>query len=190
MTKTISDDRLQRFFLQCARKSFWQLGLNNPAVIDYVATMLTTFARADHLYRLHAPSGRRLDSVTEMVEHYHSDPATPQSKVLREREMRQYIGDYTLFMSGLFRSFIEKRGVLSYYVEQGRRSYWKVSEVDLAFYHTGFLLFQELSRNFECYAGALDYMRQACFATTPETRPFGQFLHHVDGWVKTHLSEN
>jgi hypothetical protein len=190
MAKITLDDHLQQFFSQCARKSFWQLGLNNPAVIDYIATMLTTFSRSEHLYCLHAPSGRQLDTITEMLEHYQSDTAVPRPDILREREMRQYIGDYALFMSGLFRSFIEKRGVLSYYVEQGRRSYWKVSELDLALYRTGFLLFQELSRNFERYAGALDYMRQACFATTPETRPFGQFLYHVDGWVKTHLSEN
>lgn len=190
MAKTISDERLKGFFLQCARKSFWQLGLNNPTVIEYVATMLTTFARAEHLYRLHVPSGRRLDSVTEMLDYYRSDPSTPQSHVLREREMRQYIGDYTLFMSGLFRSFVEKRGILSYYVEQGRHSYWKVSELDLALYHTGFLLFQELSNNFECYADALDYMRQACFATPPNSGAFGQFLRRVDGWVKIQLSDN
>ena len=93
-------------------------------------------------------------------------------------------------MSGLFRSYSEKTGVLDYYFQEGSRSYWKVSELDLALYQTGFLLFQELSKNFEYYSGALDYMRKACFAAGPGEDPFGQFLHQVEGWIKVNLSEN
>src|SRR3954453_8095851 len=162
MGKTISDDRLKAFFFECARKSFWQLGLNDQAVIEYIANVLTDFAHTDQLYRLQAPSGRRLDTVGEMLSARTAPPSSgrPQLPVLREREMRKYVGDYTLFMSGLFRSYIEKTGVFDYYIQEGRRSYWKVSELDLALYQTGFLLFQELSKNFEYYSGALDYMRK------------------------------
>ena len=192
MGKTISDDRLKAFFFECARKSFWQLGLNDQAVIEYIANVLTAFAHTDQLYRLQAPSGRRLDTVVEMLCARTAPPssATPQLPVLREREMRKYVGDYTLFMSGLFRSYIEKTGVFDYYIQEGRRSYWKVSELDLALYQTGFLLFQELSKNFEYYSGALDYMRKACFTTGPGNNPFDQFLRQVEGWMKDNLSDN
>jgi hypothetical protein len=192
MGKTISGDRLKVFFFECARKSFWDLGLNDQAVIEYIANVLTAFAHTDQLYRLRAPSGRRLDSVVEMLSAPATPPSspTPQPPVLREREIRKYVGDYTLFMSGLFRSYIEKTGVLDYYVQEGRRSYWKVSELDLALYQTGFLLFQELSKNFEYYSGALDYMRKACFATRPGENPFDQFLRQVEGWMKDNLSNN
>jgi hypothetical protein len=190
MGKTISGDRLKSFFFECARKSFWELGLNDHAVIEYIASVLTAFAHTDQLYRLRAPSGRRLDSVVEMLSAHAAAPPTPQPRVMREREMRKYVGDYTLFMSGLFRTFIEKHGVLDYYLQEGRRSYWKVSELDLALYHTGFLLFQELSKNFECYSGALDYMRKAYFAPGAGGDPFGQFLRQVEGWMKANLSDN
>jgi hypothetical protein len=192
MGKTISGDRLKVFFFECARKSFWELGLNDQAVIEYIANVLTAFAHTDQLYRLRAPSGRRLDSVVEMLSARAAttSAAMPQPPVLREREMRKYVGDYTLFMSGLFRSYIEKTGVLDYYMQEGRRSYWKVSELDLALYQTGFLLFQELSKNFEYYSGALDYMRKACFAAGPGDDPFGQFLRQVEGWIKVTLSDN
>ena|SRR2546427_2757001 len=192
MGKTISGDRLKVFFFECARKSFWELGLNDQAVIEYIANVLTAFAHTDQLYRLRAPSGRRLDSVVEMLSARAAttSSATPQPPVLREREMRKYVGDYTLFMSGLFRSYIEKTGVLDYYMQEGRRSYWKVSELDLSLYQTGFLLFQELSKNFECYSGALDYMRKACFAAGPGEDPFGQFLRQFEGWIKVNLSDN
>jgi hypothetical protein len=152
--------------------------------------MLTAFARSDQLYRLQAADGHRIDSVVEMLTAQPEafDPLQPPVK--KERELRRYVGDYTLFMSGLFRSYIEKTGVLDYYVQEGRRSYWKVSEFDLALYQTGFLLFQELSKNFEYYSGALDYMRKACFAQSPGSDPFGQFLRQIEGWMKIGLSRN
>jgi hypothetical protein len=190
MGNTISRDRLQSFFFACARKSFWDLGLNDPKVIDYVANVLTSFARTDQLYTLRTPTGRRLDSVVEMLSAQADASSPPQPPVVRERELRKYVGDYTLFMSGLFRSYVEKRGFLDYYLQEGRRSYWKVSELDLALYQTGFLLFQELSKNFEYYSGALDYMRKACFAQAGSENPFDQFLHQMEGWIKVHLSDN
>jgi hypothetical protein len=190
MGKTITGDRLTSFFFECARKSFWDLGLHDEMIIEYVSNMLSAFAHSDQLYRLRTQDGRRLDSIVEML-NLHLTTTTPQQPfVKREREIRKYVGDYTLFMSGLFRSYIEKTGVLDYYLQEGRRSYWKVSELDLALYQTGFLLFQELSKNFEYYSGALDYMRKAFFTPHVGENPFGQFLRQVEGWMKVGLSDN
>ncbi len=189
MSRQISLDRLRSFFLELARRSFGELGLGDRQVVEYVADVLTNFARADSLYRVRSASGRRLDSVVEIL--VQTRPQTlRQTEVLREREIRKYLGDYTLFMSGIFRGYVEKIGVLDYYLEEGSRSYWKVSELDLALYRTGFLLFQELSKNFEYYSGALDYMRKAHFAPQPGEDPFGQFLKQVEGWIKVGLSNN
>lgn len=190
MGKTIAGDRLKSFFLQCAQQSFHELGLTDRPIIEYVATVLTTFAHSDQLYRIQAPNGRRRDSVVEMLSTWLTPNSGTQPTVQREREFRKYVGDYTLFMSGLFRTHIEQHGVLDYYLQEGRRSYWKVSELDLALYHTGFFLFQELSKNFEHYSGALDYMCKAHFAPAPGEDPFGQFLRKVEGWMKTNLSDN
>jgi hypothetical protein len=182
-------DRLQSFFLQLARKSFWDLGMADDKVVEYVAGVLTDFARTDSLYRIRSTSGRSLDSVVEILTE--TQPQTlQQSQMHQEREVRKYLGDYTLFMSGIFRTHVEKSGVLDYYMEEGRRSYWKVSQLDLSLYRAGFFLFQELSKNFEYYSGALDYMRKAHFASPPGEDPFGQFLKQVEGWIKTSLSNN
>lgn len=190
MRKTIAGSQLKSFFLECTHRSFGDLGLHDNTVIEYISDVLTVFARSDQLYRLHTAEGRRLDSVVEILTSQAEVPNPPQPPVKKERELRRYVGDYTLFMSGMFRSYIEKTGVLEYYVQEGRRSYWKVSEFDLALYQTGFLLFQELSKNFEYYSGALDYMRKACFAQSPGADPFGQFLHQIEGWMKIGISQN
>ena len=190
MEKMIAPDRLQPFFLECARRSFHELGLHDPPIIEYVANVLTTFARSDQLYRLQTPSGKRLESVVEMLSTALTPAGDARLPVQRERELRKYVGDYALFMSGLFRTATDRRGVLDYYFQEGRRSYWKVSELDLALYQTGFLLFQELSKNFEYYSGALDYMRKAYFTPMPGEDPFRQFLRNVEGWMKVSLSGN
>jgi hypothetical protein len=155
-----------------------------------VSGMLAAFAHSDQLYRLRTVDGQKIDTLVEMFNSQLEISAPQQPRLQRERELRKYVGDYTLFMSGVFRSYIEKTGVLDYYLLEGRRSYQKVSELDLSLYQTGFLLFQNLSENFEYYSGALDYMRKACFAPAGGENSFGQFLRQVDGWMKVGFSPN
>lgn len=189
MEKRLSTNQLQDFFHDLTLQSFWQLGINDATVARYVADVLTDFARTDNLYRFRPHPGKKLDSVVE-IQAKSRPEAKAESRLLRERALRKYLGDYTLFMSGIFRAYVEGRGFLDYYLQEGRRSYWTVSELDLSLYRTGFILFQELSNKFEYYSGALDYMRKAHFAADQGEDPFSGFLTQVEGWVKKNLTEN
>ena len=189
MEKRLSSDRLHDFFSNVIRQSFWQLGINDATVVGYVADVLTDFAKSDNLYRMRASGGRKVESVVEMLADRSSE-AADESQILRERSVRKYVGDYALFMSGIFRSYVEGRGYLQYYISEGSRSYWTLSELDLSLYRTGFILFQELSKKFEYYSGALDYTRKAYFAPEPGEDPFAGFLRQVEGWMKVNLTEN
>ena len=189
MEKGITSDRLQGFFLSLTRQSFWQLGINDATVAGYVADVLTDFASTDSLYRVRTRAGKKLDSVVQNLAQKRPEE-TQENSILKERALRKYLGDYTLFMSGIFRSYVEGKGFLDYYLEEGRRSYWTVSELDLSLYRTGFILFQELSKKFEYYSGALDYMRKTYFAPEPGEDPFAGFLKRIEGWMKGHLTEN
>jgi len=66
----------------------------------------------------------------------------------------------------------------------------KVSELDLSLYRTGYFLYQELSKKFEYYSGALDYTRKAYFASAPGEDPFAGFMRQVEGWIKVNITEN
>lgn len=189
MEKKISSERLQSFFLALTRQTFWQLGIFDATVAGYVADVLADFARADSLYRMRSRTGKRLDSVVEILAETRPETMR-QEGLLRERAIRKYVGDYALFMSGLFRSYVETKGFLDYYLREGSRSYWTVSELDLSLYRTGFILFQELSRKFEYYSGALDYMRKAYFASEAGEDPFSGFLRRVEGWIKVNITPN
>jgi len=189
MEKAVSKDRLNGFFLDMTRRSFFELGINDAQVTRYVADVMSDFAHTDKLYRVHSRSGRRLDSVVEILAAAEEAPSG-ETPLMRERRLRKYLGDYTLFMSGFFRSHVERGGFLDYYLKEGRASYWTVSELDLSRYRTGFVLFQELSEKFEYFSGALDYMQKAYFAPGPGRDPFAGFLKRIEGWMKVSVSDN
>src|SRR3989338_4394505 len=131
MEKKISGDRLQSFFLNMTRQSFWQLGINDATVAQYVADVLTDFASTDSLYRIRSRAGKKSGSVVEILAE--KQPETnEESRLLRERALRKYLGDYTLFMRRRLSSFVEGKGFLDSYLQEGRRSYWTVSELDLS----------------------------------------------------------
>lgn len=184
MEKPIASVALHEFFLDTTQRCFQELAVGDDSVIGYIAAVLTEFARSDRLYMLRTARGRAVDDVGDMRR------SADRTAALRARAARKYLGDYALFMTGLFRTHVESRGALGYYVEEGQRSYRAVSELDLSLFRTGFLFFEQLAENFEHYSGALDYMRKAHFAGPPGQNPFAEFLRHVEGWITTGLSDN
>ena len=184
-----SNNSLEGYFLQVVRQSFCQVGIYDATVAQYIAQVLAEFALAENLYRMRGRGGRKIDSVVEMLAHAPTMPAD-EAAVLRQRMLRKYVGDYALFMSGVFRKYIDGKGSLDFYIQEGSRSYWTVSELDLALYRTGYYLYQELSTKFEYYSGALDFMRKSYFAAAPGEDPFAGFLRQINGWMKIHTSHN
>ncbi|HTN70235.1 MAG TPA: hypothetical protein VMO00_04025, partial [Methylomirabilota bacterium] len=67
MDKKAPDNKLQSFFLNVVRQSFWQLGINDATVAGYVADVLTEFARSDNLFQMRSRGGKKVDSVVEML---------------------------------------------------------------------------------------------------------------------------
>ena len=189
MEKPLQSVRLHEFFLRTTDQSFRELGVGDEHVIGYVAAVLTEFARSDRLYALRTQRGRAIDGVADIRRATKSIPSG-QAQALRARAAQKYVGDYTLFMTGLFRTHVESHGALGYYVEEGQRSYRAVSALDLTLLRTGYFLFEELAVNFEHYSGALDYMRKAYFTPQPGQSPFAEFLRQVEGWVTSGLSDN
>lgn len=190
MLQHSSPQKLHGFFFELVRKSFNQLGMGDRDTAEYVASVLAEFSHSSNWLRIRDAEGRRLTSAVEMIlarEHPELDKA---ARVNSERSLRKYIGDYTLFMSGLFRRFVEHGGYLNYYLEEGARSYRTVSALDVSLYRPGFLIFEELSKDFEAYSGALDFMRKCYFTPAPNEDPFAGFFRQIEGWVRHGLSEN
>jgi hypothetical protein len=84
------------------------LGIRNTEIADYIALLLANFARTENLYRIRDFRGRRLETGVEML--LEANLSWYSEQWDREKEIRKHIGDYILFMVGIFREWVEKRG--------------------------------------------------------------------------------
>jgi hypothetical protein len=135
--------------------------------------MCTRFARTEHLF----PRGTavpRLETVVDMlleIQHAWRDD-TPDFRPEHEVAVRRHIGDYTLFMTGLFPERVHRTASMSYYVSEGKRAYRFVSEHDRARGAASAAPpYRRLAERFEGYMRALDYARRAYFVD-PTLPPF------------------
>jgi hypothetical protein len=170
---------LQRFFDRSITASFRDLAMREEPAVTYLADLLTRFARTDALF----PRGvadTRLETVVDLLLEAQAVWDTTASSFQPEREVtvRRHIGDYTLFMTGLFPERVERIASTRYYVDQGKRAYQFVSEHDRASGRpteaAGGPLFRRLAERFERYAAALDYTRRVHFAGHPSHPFFGR----------------
>ena len=84
----------------------------------------------------------------------------PHFDPLRERDVRQHIGDYTLFMTGIFREHVERRASTGFYVREGKRAYQVVAAFERSALKPDARLFAALADRFEGYVSALQYLKR------------------------------
>ncbi len=164
---------LQRFFENAVRRSLDDLARRDDPASGYLADLLTRFARIENLYPRGVRSPRLesvVDALLEIQEAW--DDTSPSFQPEREVALRRHIGDYTLFMMGLFQERVERMAGSRYYIAEGKRAYRFVAEHRRA--ETGesrAQLFRRLADQFEGYVTVLDYARKVHFRGPPD-HPF------------------
>jgi len=165
---------LRAFFDRAIQASFHDLAIGNDPASPYLADLLTRFARTENLYP-RGTSAPRLETVVDLL--LEAGTAWDGSSFQPEHEITvsRHIGDFTLFMTGIFRERVERTASIGYYVGQGKRAYHFVSEHGRATSRADAAatapLFRRLADRFEGYAGALDYTRRVYFVDHP-AHPF------------------
>lgn len=142
------------------------LPLRDPDVAHYVSELLTDFTHVDNLYRIRDARRQPLDDVGRML--VESNPLLEASSFDREREVRKHIGDYTLFMTGIFPESVSlsrrrrqmRLDAFVDYVKVGKESYAIVSSFDQFEYRDEAPLFRCLSENFELCIYGLNLVKQ------------------------------
>lgn len=170
--RTRAGVELRRFFDRVIRASFHDLALDGDPAVPYLADLLTRFARTENLY----PRGvalPRLESVVDMLVDigaaWHADP--PDFRPEHEITVRRHIGDYTLFMTGIFPERVARAAGTGFYIAQGKYAYRFVSEHARASSRGVVAPYRRLAERFEHYASALDYTRRVHFFDAPH-HPF------------------
>ena len=152
---------LESFFQQAVRNSYeGKLGLHDPDVTGYVARLLCEFSESEKLYKVRDEVGRPIEELTEMMQA--SDPVHGTAASFdAERAMRKHIGDYALFVAGMYPEALgSNRRLRRHYpslgelIHAGKESYFIVSKFNLFEYEQEAPLFARLSDRFErCILG-------------------------------------
>ncbi|HEU5413827.1 MAG TPA: hypothetical protein VFW31_08725 [Candidatus Angelobacter sp.] len=146
---------LQQFFNHIVERNYEDVGIRQPEVHAYVATLLTEFCEVENLYKIKNADGRPLADMGEML--LESDPIYgPAPSFDRERQVRKHIGDYSLFFSGMFPESINHHRLRKYrleglldFVKAGKESYYIVSKFEHFEYAKVAPLFRRMSQEFE-----------------------------------------
>jgi hypothetical protein len=138
-------------FRTLTEMSFEHIDLHDRDLIRYVADLLVEFIHVDNLFRLRDQQGRRLEHLVDMLLDLRDQAPAD------EREARKHIGDYTLFIVGLYpESLTRRRRAVTpeYYIAQGKEAYLIVAEMDRT--KPTETLFRKLSDQFEYCVTALN----------------------------------
>jgi len=140
--------------------------------------ILARFLHVDQLYRIRDARGRPLADVAEMLTDGQGPGVFPE---LRALGLQRHIGDYTLFILGLFPESLERvrrdwrrrdavmiqvgglvvpfRDPTDYYQHAGRRAYGQAAEIGRECGLPEADVFHKLSRYFPAYSQVMNLVR-------------------------------
>jgi len=159
---------LRRLFRTLTERTFSQtLGWREADVIGYVSDVLVDFIHTENLYRIRNARGHRVEDVAEML--LEGDVLHRAGSLDRERQVQKHIGDFTLFLTGLFPEYVRRmktRRILASpdafldYMHVGKRAYGVVAAHTEAAHTEAAPLFRKLSENFELCVYGLGNVRR------------------------------
>lgn len=166
------DHPLRRLFAGLTEQTFLTtLGVGDPQVVDYLASLLSRFIHMDAVYRLRNVRGERLEEVADMMLDAQAMPPEGRTR----REVHRHIGDFTLFWTGVYPEALKRlRNVFSKdhfidYCEQGKRSYYIASTFEDEPYRDEAPVLRRLSDEFELVAYGLNQVRREWERSQPST---------------------
>jgi hypothetical protein len=152
---------LESFFNSVVQSTFeTKLGLHDPEMIAYVTRLLCEFSEPDSVFRLHDATGKRIETLEEMVRA--SDPVHGTAASFEEeREVRKYICDYALFVAGMCHDVVKPDSssqqdgpTLAELIEVGKESCYIVSQFNVFEFEKEAPLFVRLTKEYErCILG-------------------------------------
>jgi hypothetical protein len=147
---------LPLFCYVVVRHALQSVGETDRSIADYVSSILIHFGTRDRAHRVSEADDEVYDTLTALLE----DVDGPD--VRRNFLVRQHLGNYALWLSGLYPDWIEQRRWrrggpdLDYYEELGRRGFQLAADHRFAHENGLDALFREVSERFAVLRVALN----------------------------------
>ncbi|HZI31751.1 MAG TPA: hypothetical protein VFF11_05385 [Candidatus Binatia bacterium] len=174
------------YFYILVRQVFKRAGIVDRSVADYVAEVLAEFARSERSRCVLPGQANALDYFFEMLS------ALQTADDHTSFHIRAHIGNYSLFLSGVFPDRIrvraERRGFpdLKYYVALGRTHFRVASDHRLAQRYELSDIFNTLSERFETTRLALNDISDRLFTMNAEDYSLDRLLNACGGNAGKH----
>lgn len=157
---------LRRWFSGLVESAMYtEIGTGDPALVDYLAELLTEFIHTDRIFAVRDETGRPIDQISDMLElTVRADPNLPPPS--RERLVHRHIGDYTLFWTGIYPENLkrlcarDRKDHFIDYFRQGKKSYAIASELSGETLRPPASLLRRLSDQFEFCVHGLGIVRR------------------------------
>ena len=143
-----------RLFRTLTERAMNRAQIPDSQIIMYVSDMLLHFLHAENLYPYRGDAGEKVCHVTDLIEM--AEQATEQ-----RQEIYQYLGDYLLFVLGVFPESLEKPRRTSspaFYAYHGRRSYLAASELQR--HSDSIHLYRKMAAQFERCVLGLNWFKE------------------------------
>ncbi|MGD8453114.1 MAG: hypothetical protein PVJ57_14950 [Phycisphaerae bacterium] len=158
------EDELRRLFAALVEQAFYEeLGLCAPGVTEYLGRLLADFIHVDRIYRMRDVDGEAIRDISRLQAEASLDPDADAT--CRERIIHRYIGDFSLFWTGLYPEALRPRagsGIdrVRAYMLQGKLGYGIAGELSGEEDAPPAHLLLELSDQFEFCVRGLHLVRQ------------------------------
>ncbi|MDZ7267428.1 MAG: hypothetical protein ONB48_08875 [candidate division KSB1 bacterium] len=146
------------FYLLC-RQALREHGIDDRATTDYLASLLAEFARGNRAYRVHAQSQKEYQYLVDLM----NDMLSASTE--EEFYLRSHLGDYALFLTGIFPAFIYHRAKyhppspdFSYYEQVGSSNYHLAAQHAMAERYRLSGILELLGREFRRVRLALNHL--------------------------------
>ena len=133
--------------------------LGDKRVVNYIANLLSIFIRAERVHQLHKGGDQTFHYITDMIQEAANSDKRKQFLIY------SHIGNYSLYITGLFPQWIEYRHRYKnrpvntqFYTNFGREYYERASTHALAREYGLDEVFFRLSIMFEVYKDALNHL--------------------------------
>jgi len=152
---------LALFSYVLVRHALLQAGEKDRVLADYAASVMLHFGLRDRAQRIHAADDETYDTLASLLED--AERSEPRRAFL----VRAHLGNYALWMSGMFPDHIahrvQRRGgpPLEYFEEMGRRGFQMAAEHRLAKENGLAMLFALASERFPVLRVALNRISDA-----------------------------
>jgi hypothetical protein len=166
-------------FYVMVRHTLLDCGLENPVIADYVAALLVEFAVNGRAYRIARHDDKTYRYVVDLV-----TDLEEESSERRQFLLRAHLGNYSLWLSGLFPDYVIARvhraGApgLNYYEDLGATGFLMARECDLADHFDLATIFEEVASDFPAVRSALNRVSDRFFFPKTPT-PIDRLLRQV-----------